>query len=187
MDKKDIYEHLAKIYLDASSKKKKKVKGYSKIFKNLFFVSVLFIFTLSSVLFLNFKRGKSFNSEIALVLLSEAAKINFHFDPARKETYSLNLNNLDLTRYRQLGFSLKNVTYKNGISMRVEFANNFKEKSEVYFKDIPHNWQDYRVKLSEFKGISDWSGMRNLTFAIEEWNAREKKGVVYIDNIRLLR
>jgi hypothetical protein len=29
--------------------------------------------------------------------------------------------------------------------------------------------------------------MSNLTFAIEEWNVKEKRGVVYIDNVRLLR
>ena len=34
MDKKDIYEHLAKIYLDASSNKKKKSAAQPRIFKN---------------------------------------------------------------------------------------------------------------------------------------------------------
>ena len=50
MDKKDIYEHLAKIYLDASSNKKKKPAVQPRIFKNLFIVSIVFIAALSGSL-----------------------------------------------------------------------------------------------------------------------------------------
>jgi len=63
----------------------------------------------------------------------------------------------------------------------------FKEKSEVYFKDIPHRWHEYRINLCEFKNVSDWSEMTNLLFTIEEWNVKEKRGVVFIDNVRLLK
>ena len=49
MDKKDIYEHLAKIYLDASSNKKKKSAAQPGIFKNLFIVSIVFIVALSAL------------------------------------------------------------------------------------------------------------------------------------------
>lgn len=187
MDKKDIYEHLAKIYLDASSGKNKKPRNYQKVFRNLFLISVVFICAFGFVLFTNSHKIKPFDSEVALVLLPDAAKINFHFDPARKEVYALNLNRLNLTRFSALGFSVKKANYGNTISLRVEFTTPFKEKSEIYFKDIPHRWQDFKIKLSEFKGISDWSEMSSLTFAIEEWNATEKRGVVYIDNVRLLR
>lgn len=187
MDKKDIYEHLAKIYLDASSKKKNGKKTYPAVLKNLFFVSVLFIFTLSVVFFVNSQRNRNPRSEIALVLVPDIAKINFHFDPARKEIFSLNLNKLNLNRFKALAFSVKKDTYENKISLRVEFSTFFKEKSEVYFKDIPHKWIDYKINFSEFKNISDWSEMSNLTFAIEEWNTKEKRGVVYIDNVRLLK
>lgn len=187
MDKKDIYEHLAKIYLDASSKKTKQTEVYPRVFKNLFLISIVFIFALGFVLFSNFQKKKAFDSELALVLLPDVVKINFHFDPARKEIYALNLNKLNLTRFRALAFSIKKASYENIISLRVEFSTPFREKSEIYFKDIPHKWQDYKINLSEFKGISDWSEMSNLTFAIEEWNTKDKRGVVYIDNIRLLR
>lgn len=187
MDKKDIYEHLARIYLDASSRKTKKRQTSPKVFKNLFLVSIVFIFALGLVLFNNLQKNKAFDSELALVILPEAAKINFHFDPARKEIYTLNLNRLNLTRFRALAFSVKKASYENIISLRVEFTTPFREKSEIYFKDIPHKWRDYRINLSDFKGISDWSEISNLTFAIEEWNTKEKRGVVYIDNVRLLR
>jgi len=187
MDKKDIYEHLAKIYLDASSNKEKKKKAYPRVFKNLFLIIIVFVFAFGFVFFNNSRKNKAFHSEVALVLLPDVVKINFHFDPARKEIYALNLNKLNLTQFKALAFSVKKANYENIISLRVEFTTPFREKSEIYFKDIPHKWQDFKINLSQFKGISDWSEMSNLTFAIEEWNTKEKRGVVYIDNVRLLR
>ena len=186
MDKKDIYEHLAKIYLDASSDKTRKKIPSSKVYKNLFFASVaVLIISLGLTLLTRF--NKIYRSETALVLLSEAAKINFHFDPARKETYSVDLNKLNLSKYRSLCFSLKKANYKTKIAMRVEFANTFREKSEVYVQDIPASWQDFKLKFSAFRNLSDWTEMSKLIFTVEEWNTGDKKGIVYIDNIRLIR
>ena len=187
MDKKDIYEHLAKIYLDASSKKSKKTKTYAGFFKNAFFIIIVFILGINVAFFNTLRKNKPFNSEVALVLLPDVARINFHFDPAKKETYSVDLKNLNLTRFKTLGFSVKKANYQDTISLRVEFTNAFKERAEVYFKDVAHKWQDYKISLSEFKDISDWSEIASLSFIIEEWNVRKKKGVVYLDNVRLLK
>lgn len=187
MDKKDIYEHLARIYLDTSSKREKRIKTHRLIFRNLLFISIIFIFVFGTVLFFSSSRNKSFDSEVALVLLAEATKINFNFNPAKKETYSFNLNKLNLSKFKALDFSVKKSNYQDSLSLRVEFTNTLKEKSEIYFKDISHKWQNYRVNLSEFGGISDWSRMLVLSFTLEEWNTKDKKGIVYIDNVRLLR
>jgi TRAP-type mannitol/chloroaromatic compound transport system substrate-binding protein len=189
MDKKEIYEHLAKIYLDASLKNKKKRTQRYSLFKNIYiylFGSV-FILSLSLLVFFNMSRNKSLNSEIALILQPEAVKINFHFDPARKETYSIDLNKLVISGFKALAFSAKKANYNDNTSLRVEFTSAFKEKSEVYVKNISNKWQDYKIALSEFKNISDWSDISKLSFIVEEWNVREKKGVVYVDNIRFIR
>lgn len=187
MDKKDIYEHLAKIYLDASSKKKKKNKAYPQIFKNLFFISLLMVVGLSAALLANPRSKEPANAQVALILAPEALKINFNFDPAKKEIYTLNLNRLNLNKYKALAFSLKKANFKDTISLRVEFTTAFKEKSELYVKNIPHSWQEYTLSLADFKSISDWSEITNLSFGVEEWNTRENNGVVYIDNVRLIK
>ncbi|MDI6759075.1 MAG: hypothetical protein QMD94_05340 [Candidatus Omnitrophota bacterium] len=188
MDKKEIYEHLANIYLDASSKKKKKNRHKPRFLKPLFLVSVFLIFSLCSALYLSFNKNKRlFASQIALVLLQDAAKINFNFDPAKKEIFSLNLSQLNLSHYKEIGFSLKKARFTDKIALKVEFTNAYKEISEIYITDIPDRWKDYKMKLSDFKKIGDWSKISNLSFVVEEWNAKEKHGVVYIDNIRLLK
>lgn len=187
MDKKEIYEHLAKIYLDASLKKQEKSRKYPKSVQYTIIAVSVFLFAVSASVFFSFLKKEPFDSEVSLVLLPDAAKINFHFDPARKEIFSFDLNKLDLTRYATLKFFIKKANYNNIIALRVEFTNNFKETSEIYFKDLPARWQEYALNLSDFKGISDWSEMTGLAFAIEEWNVQEKRGVVYIDNVRVLK
>ncbi|MCX5700167.1 MAG: hypothetical protein NTZ63_01295 [Candidatus Omnitrophica bacterium] len=187
MDKKDIYEHLAKIYLDASSKKKKKNKAYPRLFKNLFIISIFLVVGLGSTLATSLFKKNGLSSEIALVLQNDASKINFNFNPAKKETFTINLNKLNVGRFKSLAFAVKNVHPSEKISLRVEFTNAFKEKSEIYVKDLSGKWQDYKINLSEFKTIRDWSELSSLTFSVEEWNATAKSGVLYIDNIRLLK
>jgi len=186
MDKKDIYEHLAKIYLDASSKKKKRNKAYPKLFNNLTIVSIFILAGLTTALVSSSNR-RDYNSETALILRDDPAKINFNFDPAKKEIYSINLNRLNLTHANALAFSVKNMNPKEKIALRIEFTSAFKEKSEVYLRNIPFKWKDFKINLSEFRSIGDWSEITSLAFSVEEWNAVPKKGVLYIDNVRLLK
>lgn len=186
MDKKDIYEHLANIYLDASSSKKRKSRNFAKLRKFYLLGATLFgVVLVFSLLFVN--REKNPNTETALFLTSDPAKINFHFNPAKKEVYSITLNNLNLNSYRALGFSLKKFPYNGRVAVRIELTNAFKEKSEVYLTEIPHRWQSYKINFSQFKKISDFSQMDNLSFIVEVWNTAQDKGIVYLDNIRFLR
>ena len=186
MKKKDIYEHLAHIYLDASSaKKKKRITSHPHVIQRIFFASIsILIFTF---LFSYLNRNRNLNSDTALILCLDPVKINFHFDPAKKEIYSINLNKLDLSKFKTLAFSVKKTNYLDDLSLRVEFTNVFKEKSELYIKHIPHKWQEYKMNFSEFKNISTWFQMLNLSFIVEEWNTKEKRGEVYLDNVRFLR
>lgn len=187
MDKKEIYEHLAKIYLDASSKKKKKNIARPGFLRPIFLINAFLIFSLCCASYLSFKNKGLFTSGIALILLQDAVKINFNFDPAKKEIFSLDLSRLNLTPYKEVEFSLRRACYQDKIALRIEFTSVHQEKSEIYLKDIPHKWKDYKIKLSDFKNISDWSKILNLAFTVEEWNTKEKHGVVYIDNVRLLK
>jgi hypothetical protein len=187
MDKKDIYEHLAKIYLDSTSLKKKKSKTRSADYKQFLLIAasvILGILVLFSVFPL---RHKFSSSRLALVLSHDTVKINFRFDPAKKEIYYWTLNKLNLNNYKTLGFVLKKSNFSGAISLKVEFANRYKEKGEVYLKDIPNKWQEYKIAFSDFKAISDWSEMESLAFVVEEWNTKEASGIIYIDNVRLIK
>lgn len=187
MDKKEIYEHLAKIYLDASSKKKKRTKTHLRLYNNLFIIAlVLIIGTGTAVVSFSSKKNNH-PSETALFITNEPSKINFNFNPAKKESYIINLNRLNLSHFKELAFSVKNTDSKDIVSLRIEFTNAFKEKSEVYLKNVPAKWQEFKIAFLDFKNITNWSDMANISFSVEEWNAQKDKGVLYIDNIRFLK
>ncbi|MDD5079008.1 MAG: hypothetical protein PHH68_01620 [Candidatus Omnitrophica bacterium] len=187
MEKKDIYEHLAKIYLDNSAVKKKKQKSDTSNHRAFIIAAVVLVLgVLAVVLFLS-PRNKISIPEIALVLTHETVKVNFTFDPAKKGVYYFDLNKANLASYKSLVFSIKKSNYSDNISLRVEFANIYKERSELYVKDISSKWQECVLKLPDFKNITDWTEMSRLSFIIEEWNSQDKKGAIYLDNVRLLK
>ncbi len=186
MNKKEIYEHLANIYLDASSKsskKKRKLKQYPKTILALILLGVVFISAIAYPRVINHNKS----AQIALFLYQDTAKINFNFDPAKKEVFSINLKQLNLSTYKALNFTVRKTNPKDIISLRVEFINRFNEKSEIYLKDISSKWTEHRLDLYRFIKISDWQQMKTLAFSVEEWNAREKTGIVYLDNIRVIK
>ena len=187
MDKKEIYEHLAKIYLDASSKKKKRTKTHLKLYNNLFIIGMLFLAGLGTTLVSFSSKKRNLASETALFIQNDPAKINFHFNPAKKEAFTVSLNRLNLSRFKALAFSVKNTDSKDNISLRIEFTNAFKETSVVYLRNIPSKWQEQKIAFLDFKNIADWSEMSNISFSVEEWNAQKDKGILYIDNVRFLK
>mgnify|MGYP003798266781 CR=1 FL=1 len=189
MDKKDIYEHLANIYLDASKKGKKRKKVSARLHNKPFTFGILAgIFCLFVAATVFIPRHKPFSQRnVALVITTDTIKINFNFDPAKKEVASIPLNNLNMATFRSIDFSAKRANYNDVVTLRVEFINSFNEKAEIYLRNIPHRWEGYRLNLADFKNIKDWSSMKELAFIVEEWNATEKNGIVFIDNVRFLR
>jgi len=190
MNKKEIYEHLANIYLDASSKsskKKHKLSSHPKTVQSVILVSALLVLGLGSLNAYSHSRNRVLPGEIALFLYQNTVKINFNFDPATKEIFSLNLKRLNLSQYKTLAFSIRKTNPKDIISLKVEFTNRFNEKSEIYIKDVSNIWTEHKIGLSRFSRMEYWAQMNELAFIIEEWNVKEKSGIVYLDNIRVIK
>jgi hypothetical protein len=190
VNKKEIYEHLANIYLDASSKSSKKSPGFSaypKPVQGMLLVGLVMVLGLGSFTAYTHISNRTPTGQIALFLHQDTVKINFNFDPAKKESFSLNLKQLNLSKYKSLAFMVRKTNPKDIISLRVEFINRFNEKSEIYVKDISTKWANQIVDFRKFAKMNDWAQMKELAFSVEEWNAREKSGIVYLDNIRVLK
>jgi hypothetical protein len=185
MEKKDIYEHLAKIYLDNTPAYKNQ-KSKADDYKIYVFVAIAVVIVVSSLFLIPFSRNPS-NSQSTLVLAPDPVKINYKFDPIKKESYSFDLKRLNISGYKAVTFSVKKSNYNDDVSMRVEFQSIFKERSEVYVKDVPNKWKEYTLNFSDFKNISEWAEMSGLIFTVEEWNARDNTGIVYIDNVRFIK
>ena len=187
MDKKEIYEHLAKIYLDASSKKKKRTKTHLRLYSNLFTIGLILLIGTGTTLVSFSSKKKNLPTETALFITNQSSKINFNFNPAKKESFTINLNRLNLSHFKNMAFSVKNTDPKDIISLRIEFTNAFKERSEIYLRNVPAKWQEFKIAFLDFKNITNWSEMANISFSVEEWNTQKDKGVLYIDNVRFLK
>jgi len=186
MDRTDIYEHLANIYLDSS--KKKKAKSKKNLRYKIIFVVTAFIFAIFSLSVINLSHRKtSINDEFAFVIQPDAVKINYNFNSIKKEVYSIDLNHLNLARFKALGFSVRKTDANDIVYLRVELISAFNEVSEVYIKDIRSRWKSFKVAFADFKKISEWSDMARISFIVEEWNTKNKHGIVYIDEIKFIR
>jgi hypothetical protein len=185
MEKKDIYEHLAKIYLENTPAYKGN-KAKAEDYKIYIFVGIAVVIVVSSLFLIPFSHNPT-NSQSTLVLAPDPVKINYKFDPIKKETYSFDLKRLNISGYKALAFSVKRSNYNDKVSMRVEFQSIFRERSELYVKDVPNKWTDITLNFKDFKSISEWAEMSGLIFSIEEWNTKDNKGIVYIDNVRFIK
>lgn len=199
MEKKDIYEHLADIYLDASAKRRnKRAKKYPNILKGSLAISIVAIVILASFtltiqrknkhLSVEPDNNKPLSSELALILRPDVVKLNFNFEVAKEEVYSINMHGLDMLRFKTLAFSIRKASYQNNTILKVELISTANEKSNLYIHRIPaYRWQEHKINLSDFKDINDWSKISNLSFIVEAGNMENKQGIIYIDNVRLLR
>ncbi|HOW42753.1 MAG TPA: hypothetical protein P5110_09060 [Candidatus Omnitrophota bacterium] len=188
MDKKDIYEHLAKIYLDNSSTSTAKKKQETLEDYRLFiFIGIAILVVLGLLFLIPFSRHKPVRTENLIVLAPDAIRLSYNLHPAKKEIYSFDLQKANLSKFNVLGFALKKDHYADTISLRVELVNAFNEKSEIYIRDIPTTWKEYKILFTEFKSISNWSEMSSLSFVIEEWNTKENSGEILVDNVRFFK
>ena len=187
-DTKDIYEHIAKVYLDTSRSKKKTSRPKLRwVTLPKIGLSIAVIALIVAPLIVIFQDRVLSSGRVALVLNDSVTKINYDFNHIKKETALFSLQGINLNDFKTLTFRARKTHYKEILHLNVEFISNFNEEARIYVKHIPAKWQEYRIALADFEGISNWSNLKEIVFAVEEWNSQTKKGVLYIDNIRFFK
>lgn len=180
--KQDVYEHLAKTFLD----KKKSKKSDKKLWFVLAASSIVFILLLSvGTVFLTKK--KFFLR--SLYVLNDKAPTLIEYDfttlgNSKTKALSFNLNNIDLSKYNFINLSIRTQeNTKVSSTLKVQIENSLLEKDAQYIPGINNKWQRVSLRLDNFKLIKDWSKVRTLTFVVEDWNVSGKKNSVIIDDI----
>ena len=186
MNKGEIYEHLAKIYLDNSGKKRKRHKDF---FNPKFIYPIIFflIIVISVPLFNLISKRSNLKSQMAFVIQPTSVRMNFLRGATKKEIFSFDLEHLDLGNFSYLSFSIRKLWPADTISLRVELSNKLGEKSEIYLEDLTYKWKNYEYGFSNFKDITNWQKMDKLSFVIEEWNIKGERGIIYIDNVKFIK
>ena len=190
MQKNEVYDYLAKIYLDKQPSAKSN-KNFLKSHKYALFLIIPIIAIPSLYLILS-SPLKLFKPKAYTLYLStgnELIKISYNFvDTAlRKANYTLNLADLDLKDYKLLKFKARHLKRYGSLNLKVELENNFKESASYYIQDLSQGWKGFNLELSNFKEITNWSNIKRLSFVVEEWNVQDKDDCVYIDEIGFVK
>jgi len=98
------------------------------------------------------------------------------------------LQNFDASKYDNLAIRVKG-DGKIGYTtvFKVELKNASKQVGRYYVTNITDSWQDIVIPLKDFKGITDLSNLSEFVIVFEDRIASNKKGVVYVDDIRFTK
>jgi len=183
--KQDVYEHLAKTFLD---KKKKQRPGKKIWIAAAAIVVALFLLLSITVALLTHK--KLFSRSLYVLNSNVPTVIEYDFTSlggSKTKAISFNLNNIDLSRYKFLDLSIRmQENSRVSSTVKVQIENSLLEKDTQYIPGINVRWQKISLPLANFKLIKDWSGVKSLAFIIEDWNVSIKKDSVIIDDIHFM-
>ncbi len=98
------------------------------------------------------------------------------------------LQNFDASKYDNLSIWVKG-DGKVGYTtvFKVELKNASKQVGRYYVTNITDAWQDIVIPMKDFKGITDFSNLAELVIVFEDRIASNKKGVIYIDDVRFTK
>lgn len=100
----------------------------------------------------------------------------------------MTLPNFDATKYDALNLWVKGDS-KAGYTtvLKIELKSANKQMGRYYISNVGDQWQEISIPLSEFKGLIDRSSLTEFVIVFEDRMASNKKGVLYIDDIRFVK
>jgi len=100
----------------------------------------------------------------------------------------MTLPNFDASKYDALNLWVKGDS-KAGYTtvFKIELKSANKQVGSYYVSSVSDQWQEISMPLSEFKGLVDRSSLTEFVLVFEDRMASNKKGVLYIDDIRFVK
>ena len=190
MKKSEVYDYLARIYLDKQPCAGNKNKfAYPKRYALFLIIPLIAIPLIYLFLRYPFKLFRAKTYGLYLATGNEQIKIKYNFanSTLKKEGYTITLSGLGLEDFKLLQFAARRLKNYGAANLRVELENNLKENSSYYVKGIGNKWRQWTIKLSDFKEITRWDNLRRLSFVVEEWNILDNDDCIYIDDIRFTK
>lgn len=187
MTKDDIYDHLAQVYLGKRKKDDAKTKKQFNAWLLINGLITVIIFTSVFCGLTAFLTHQKSSLKQSVIYSLHQGPIRFAYDfkgstnPVEK--FALSIPQMDVSKYGSIEFSMRGKEEGVPGIVKVEVTSRYGEKSYSYVKGVKLAWEDYRIPLSDFQEISDWSSVTDISFVLESWNVDDKKGIVLIDNI----
>ncbi len=186
MNRDEIYDHLAQVYLgkrESVEQKKPKPRPGAWLVINV----VITAFILTSVVygltaFLT-QRKDAFKSRVIYALNNSPIRLTYSVGGQYPQVKNLTIAvpEMDVSKFRRLNLSLRSLNGNPGM-LKVVLKNARAEESSYYLQGLRSRWQDYSISFDELN-LTDWRSLQDISFVVEAWNAKEPSGSVLIDNI----
>jgi len=187
MNRDEIYDHLAQVYLGKRSKaeEQKKKQFHAWLTINI----VITVIILASAFygltaFLN-QKVSSFEKSILFFLHNGPSRMEYDFEDPFPPTksFSLSIPQMDVTKYSKINFAIRAKEEGSPGIVKIILKNQKDETAYRYIQGIDLKWKEYSIPFEEFKQITDWTNLTEVTFILESWNVDQKKGMILIGDV----
>ena len=98
------------------------------------------------------------------------------------------LPNFDASKYDAINLWVKGDSRAGYTTVfKIELKNSSKQVGRYYVSNVSDQWQEISIPLAEFKGLIDKTSLTEFVIVFEDRMASNKKGVLYIDDIRFVK
>ena len=181
--KKDVYEHLARTFLQKKQTPLYKNKKIWTIF-GIIVASLLLIVSLVAILS---QESGIFSKKLSIIQDKTPISIKYDFTLpgiSKVRELSFDLDNIDLSKYNNVKVVVRTLSKdKVSSTIKLQVENGRLEKDSIYIADIQNRWKKIEVPLTEFSLINDWSGVKSITLIVEDWNVSSKVDEILVDEI----
>ncbi len=186
MTRDEIYDHLARVYMgkrkEADSQGKSRRNAW--LLNNILITVIIFAGAFYGLTAFLTQHGHG-RSRIIFSLHNGLVRLDYDFnqDFSPVKSLSLSIPQMDASKYKNVQFSIRTKDGGTPGILKVVLVNEKGETASYYIQGMDASWQEYSIPLEEFRQITDWTHLKDISFVMESWNVEQKKGVVLIDNI----
>lgn len=187
MNRDEIYDHLAQVYLGKRSKaeEQKKKQFHAWLTINIVITVVILASAFYGLTaFLN-QKVSSFEKSILFALHNGPSRMEYDFEDPFPPTksFSLSIPRMDVTKYSRINFAIRAKEEGSPGIVKIILKNQKDETAYRYIQGIDLKWKEYSIPLEEFKQITDWTNLTEVTFILESWNVDKPKGMILIGDV----
>jgi hypothetical protein len=187
MTRDEIYDHLAQVYL---GKRKSADDRHKQKFNTWLVLNILITLLILTSAFYGLtaflvNRDGELRSNVIYALHNGPIRIPYDLNSPypQVKTFAFSVPEMDVTKYQELRFSVRGLEDGSPGIIKVVLRNRRNEQSSFFVRNVGERWEEVSIPFSEFKGITDWSNVADISFVLEAWNAEKKKGTLLIDNL----
>lgn len=189
MTRDDIYDHLAQVYIGKrkADDVKKKRQFNVWLFINIGITFIIFASAFYGMTAFLTQQGDGLQSQVFYSLHTGPVRMEYNFKHPYPpvQSFALSLDEVDVNKYAKLEFTIRAKEEGSPDILKIVFTNARNEESYQYVQGIDGKWKDVSITFDDFREITDWTTVKDVSFVLESWNVNKPKGIILIDEVRL--